>query len=437
MPGDREEDDVPPSILCLYWRGDETPLEFEVVHRLSAAGYRSSDRDFEVGREVVWAIAFEHEDHDAPFLIWVEERPDQDDPLLYSRARWATEEEMRGARDARWLVYVETLLDREAALPGYQRQLQLAAALGDDLVVACLDVCSFTLRSFLSLRELATSPAAPRPDSLYTIHFVVGEGDAAWLHTHGLARAGCPDLDVLGVPREDAGVAGEVIQAVAAQLLEVPPDGPIATHQFGQGLAVALHPWREVAEDFPPDILGGEDDRDDAYHGGARWILGESDGVAEGRLVPLGPTLDRMADNPILYVTLAATRRMEVLSRERWPQAAMAYYSGASADRRLLVKLGYPVDGSDRDREREHLWFEVQRIGKGTVEARLLNQPYRIARLAVDDVGVHDLALLTDFALHTSRGVYTPETIGEYGNVEVWTDPAEGACRVEGPVSEA
>ncbi|MBI4613392.1 MAG: DUF4026 domain-containing protein [Planctomycetes bacterium] len=415
-----------PSRLALYWRGEEPPMEYEVANRLGTSGYRGEETEFEEDPGVLWAQAVRLEDHSMPFFVWAEGRPSEDPLLLYNRVRWRDESELDAARSARWMIYVETLLEREDPVRSYQRQLSVAAALADDLVVACLDVSSFTLRSNLSLRELASSPAPPRPDALYTIHLVYNGDEEAWLHTHGLARAGAPELDILGVGRGQARVAGEVLQALSAQLLDagaqVEETGGV--HVFGHDLAVQLVPWRDAVEELSPGALGGARDRQDEFHGGFRFVCGEATGNAlDGSFVPLAPTLERMAGNPVVYVTHAETRRMEILARERWPLAAMAFFSLEPHDRRLLVKLGYRVDGG-KETDREHLWFEVLTIGKGTVEAKLLNEPYHIGRMKADEVGGHDLALLTDFTLSTPQGTFTPETIGEFGELDLFTDPA-------------
>jgi uncharacterized protein YegJ (DUF2314 family) len=80
----------------------------------------------------------------------------------------------------------------------------------------------------------------------------------------------------------------------------------------------------------------------------------------------------------------------------------------AEFEAKPMVKLGYVVDGG-KDKEREHLWFEVHSFGDdNTVEGTLVNEPYFIARIKAGERGRHSLDLLSDWTVLTPAGSITP-----------------------------
>jgi len=72
------------------------------------------------------------------------------------------------------------------------------------------------------------------------------------------------------------------------------------------------------------------------------------------------------------------------------------------------VKLGIPSEGAGGA---EHLWFDVQEATAKTVDATLINQPYIATSLREGQRGTFDLRLLTDWAIESPRGRYTPESV--------------------------
>src|SRR5581483_8408218 len=103
----------------------------------------------------------------------------------------------------------------EPPLKAYREQLAVARALAGPDLVALFDESAERLLAPGELDRLAASELAPR--DLFAIQSVgPGAGETYWVHTHGLARARVPELDLLGVPAAHREAASELLDAVAA-----------------------------------------------------------------------------------------------------------------------------------------------------------------------------------------------------------------------------
>src|SRR5204863_1250305 len=121
------------------------------------------------------------------------------------------------------------------------------------------------------------------PKELFAIHSVgPSSGETFWVHTHGLARARVPELDLLGVPPGGREAAGELLDATAALLLAhgVPPRG--APFPVGEGVLVALLPLHEALSRAPAKAPGGSESRDDEHREEERLVLAPAEARTGG-----------------------------------------------------------------------------------------------------------------------------------------------------------
>jgi hypothetical protein len=79
----------------------------------------------------------------------------------------------------------------------------------------------------------------------------------------------------------------------------------------------------------------------------------------------------------------------------------------AELDFPALVKLGYRVDGGGED-DREHLWFQVHEVHEDSVDATLINPPFRVSALRANERRRHPLELLSDWTIFTPFGQVDP-----------------------------
>jgi len=297
-------------------------------------------------------------------------------------------------------------------LDSLHAQLRLLAALAPE-AVAMLDVNALHARTGEWLRDAAAASVPPAPTSFFNVHSVFDDHRKAWLHTHGLHRMGCIELDVVGVRRRDAAALGELINNVARFFLDcgVPP--PNTRFHAGNDLPLVWLPWEAGLQrvDASP---GGMADRD-ADHGGERGILFAPSKESPDRLEPPRRYVPMIEADPIFYVSPAETERMERLARERLP-SFLALQTRYAKNRKwdFHVKLGFPTDDNSDGHTcggAEHLWFDVHSATAKSVDGTLLNQPYRIRSLRQGQRGTFDVKLLTDWAIESPRGRYTPESV--------------------------
>lgn len=411
-----------PSTLFLFWSEDEPPALDELRFRVADDGEPDEEPDQDHHTDWFWSQMFRHYQSDCPILVWACRR--SEGLLFHSGAiRWRDAEEQRRALACEWLIGVETLLDPRAPHESYQRQLRFGLLLCPESP-AVYDASSLRLRPGKAAELLAQSETPPRSAELFTTHAVgpAPDDSGCWVHSHGLRRASCPDIDLLAVP-EDLCEAGALLIAGAAELL-IAGGRPEAGRPFevGPRLEVSWRPWRSVVEGRP-GLLGGADDRRGAGndHAGERIVL----------LAPRAPEgADPLSSRPLaalaalarprgaLLLPRAETARMARLARERWPIFGMLFARGSrDPGWSFFVKLAY----SSPRAAAEHLWFRVEDIKPDRLRATLVNEPLELDVLEDGDESWHPLERLTDWLIRCPLGLFEPETadqLWEVGRVE-------------------
>jgi len=297
-------------------------------------------------------------------------------------------------------------------LDSLHTQLRLLAALAPN-AVAMLDLNAFRTRTGDWLRDAASASVAPAPTSFFTVHSVIDDRRNAWLHTHGLHRMGCIELDIVGVRHRDECALGELINNVAKLFLDrgVPP--PNTRFHAGNDFPLVWLPWEAGLQQVGASP-GGLADRD-AAHGGERGILFAPEKHGSERLESPRRYVRSIEADPVFYLSSAETERMQKLARERLP-SFLSLQSRFAKDQKweFHVKLGLPTDDNAEGHTCngvEHLWFDVESATNKSVDGTLLNRPFRIARLRQGQRGRFDLKLLTDWTIQSPRGHYTPESV--------------------------
>ena len=319
--------------------------------------------------------------------------------------------EFDAALRSQFFVSVTCKLGRNV-LESLHAQVRLLAALAPN-AVAMLDLNALHARTGDWIRDAASASVPPAPTSFFTVHSVFDDHRNAWLHTHGLHRMGCIELDIVGVRRRHAAALGDLINGVARFFLDcgVPP--PNTRFHAGNDLPLVWLPWEAglLQVDASP---GGAADRD-AGHGCERGILFAPAKDSPERLEPPRSYVRLIEADPIFYVSPAETARMQRLARERLP-SFLALQSRYAKNRKwdFQVKLGFATDNNAEGHTCsgvEHLWFDVQSATRMSVDGTLVNQPYHVARLRQGQRGTFDLRLLTDWAIESPGGRYTPESV--------------------------
>lgn len=391
-----------PSTLFILWPEAEAPLEEEVRLALEAGigGIQWID-ELESGGEVLWGVVGRSEQMPADTLIWAEERGELSSGMI-ADGLWHPEERERGLA-AKWLVGVETFLDPKAPQASFQAQLRVLAHACVPGLVAVYDDNALVVRSGRQILDLALSDVPSRLSTLYAIHSVGGRG-GSWLHTHGLGRAGLPEIELIAMPGDYLREGYELLDAVADGLmagLTPAADGILSLHD---DLQVRALPLEDAASFLPSDCAGGVEDRvgDEGSHGGRRLVLLD----ARDPGPPLR-VLTRLADGGSVYKARGETDRQAALARGRWGIFGQLFTLRRGGSWRFHVKVGFA--GATEPDLRENLWFEVLDLRPGEIRGRLISEPRHVADLRAEEVSWLPVDRLTDWLIVTPEGCYDPE----------------------------
>jgi hypothetical protein len=303
----------------------------------------------------------------------------------------------------------QVLADRKRLLFWLRALMQGAGVIG-------VDTASQLLWSPAMLEDELAHDADLDIEALYTIHAVGDASDKSrvpWLHTHGLDALGAFDIDVLEPSPLFVSNCGDPLRATAFAALE----GTIApgTARFElahPGGAVRLVPVEEFHAHASPEHQQLR--TLDAAHGAPRAVLCEPVGGLFGRWrtkpVP-SRFLSTMSDDRFVTpFSTAATALMAERARHTLAVFGRLREEFASLDLPAVAKLGYEVEGGNAD-EREHLWFEVHNVAADTIDATLVNRPFRVPGLTVGERREHDQARLTDWTIMSPEGQMTPRNL--------------------------
>lgn len=398
-----------PTTLIALWPHQRPPLLGEVLAAAGDSFHRRAEVVEEVqgGAEVIWSRAVRIPDHGQPVVIWSEP----------ARPLGREELDDSAARQCRWIVGAETVLDAQDPLGDFARMIRWLAGSVADLP-ALLDANSGRWHLRDALQEgLLADDLPPLPEALWIVHAVGNADGSTWMHTHGLARCGRPELEMLEVPQRYATTACELLSAIAGRLLEETPPPPGEPYEIGGDLAVTFRRWQEVAPLIAAGVPGGMADRgpeDHAAHRGVRAVVCPASAQGAGQDLRLWPqdALEAVAEGGIpLYLSRQATEHAAAQARVTWPrlQEAFASLAGGAGEPpvRFLIKAGHVLPG-EPDAPREHIWFEVKRFEGDRARGALLNTPVVIGSIKRGESVWIDRETVSDWSVRTPLGVFGP-----------------------------
>ncbi len=344
------------------------------------------------------------------FMIWLQRKIHLDDWHFEGRGMTAAEQDR--IDDSVWALGVGTTLGDDP-LTDYHRLLKVLYAVAPD-APAVLDISSCSLHPGRWFREAAQSDIAPHPRTLFSIHSVNDpEGpDHLWLHTHGLLRCGVIEFEMFDIPPSYISEAVEMMEHVCIGAIEHGAGKARTKFSPGENIEIEWVPWPEAARKFSGKLGARDKDRDD-YHRLPSGVIIHRRGIGPfASMTPPLEAFDIIRGAPIFYISNLETRRMRQLAIQRLPLLRKAFdlyrdHPGYA----FFVKLGFPIEPSDSDDSREHLWFQIENMTEGQIFGKLLNAPIRVPELKVGEMDWRDLNLLTDWHLQTPGRRYDPDSI--------------------------
>ncbi len=375
-----------------------------------------------------WLLALDHPPASAPVFVWVG-AVTKPSFVVGADVLDGTARERTRYGEARWQVSIQHALELHDPTASYRFLLQLALQLVPELP-ALYDPHAMVLRPGAAVERLCRSRTPPPADTLYRTHAVVATMEEecgtptspVWVHTHGLARTGLPDLELLDVPPHCLTAAAKLVNLLAACCIGEPEtlrEG--MSVEVVRGHPVSVRSLAEVAARLRADQAGSlQDDARSPDHLGYRMAVVDPDAPAR---TPIGCLEALAAGATVAGGSRLETRRRAERARDAWPAFGMAFARHRTdADYEFIVQLGHPVAGAppvpgglpligDHVEEREHLWFQVLAIAPDRVRARLLDEPLAVPALRPGDVAWHDLDLLSDWTVGRPEGPLRPQDV--------------------------
>ncbi len=305
----------------------------------------------------------------------------------------------------------------EDAQAGLHLQLKVLTA----MVPEALAVVDFSRERVLSpiwAKMAAASQVDPGLDYLFAVQAVY-EGGPVWLHSHGLARCGFPELEALNVPKEKVQMVGEMVVSLAEQVIDrggfPEEDKPVMVSKLSEddALVVSWRRWERCMQDYPKGTLGLEGDRGEGHNGpsGVLSFYETPEDMERGRRTPLGEFDPERYQHPMQLLTTRETERMQALAVERLEWLRQGF---AQSEAKSIVKMGLDQDTGREEEDdfyngKEHIWFELKELREHSLVGSLINEPYFISGLHEGDELEVELDRLTDWRLYRDGRQITPD----------------------------
>ena len=413
------------STMYLFLAGDEPPSKEAVENTLKEWGWEMGPHEVLARMEgVEWAEALGNDE--VIFLVSLEKADELTLKLIHlDEARVEEERTRENARNAKWLLRVETQWDAHYPMDSFRQQVQFCAAISVSRKVPVYDFNSTHLYSCEEVYDLAFGKVPPKTTSLFVVHDLYPpEGpdhDGHWMHTHGLNRAGLPEFELLNVPARHVEPAGELLVAVADLLLGGGQPPLRKTVQVGGSLKVSLIEWEKFVFQLPLETVGGMHSR--TRESGEWYVFRPGYRVAVVSQKPKGFFKKKWslpvtvlaaiakAEEGTIWKSIAEIERSKILANDRW-HIFRKLYERKRDDWKFLLKLGCPIDASAS--RHEYLWFNVLELEQDRVRATLRTQPFGAKKFKPGEEAWHPLDKIADWKVLTPDRDVQPEDATQF-----------------------
>lgn len=294
------------------------------------------------------------------------------------------------ASDARWVVFVETILDSRRPVEDAVALAASVARAGGVRTRLVFDPGLGVAWGTDETEALFLAKDGPVDERhLYRVELVARDraNGPFWVATVGLARIGRPEIEMLEVPGGRLRAALELIDAVAARLVEEELPAAGSPFEAGPGVKVAFVPVHEVIETIAPDAPGGARDRGRLPAGprAAICAAGKRGAFRQVWVAPL-EELDRISANQAgLFIAPRVGAVRARVARESFAAFRRAHGRRGDGEAVFLAKVAVPAP----DGGREHAWITIESLrtdGGSGLLARDGRGPERI-EFALADLG--------------------------------------------------
>lgn len=362
----------------------------------------------------VWSMTLRHPEWGEALVLCPRIfRKPPDNILQYVRFLSDAEREAIRASGTGLVVWVKpqhgnVLRDRKLALR------YLHALMGKD-GVAAIDMQSQLYWTPDMLADELCHDADLDVEALYCLHAVRNKGEEQdyWTHSHGLKEIGFFDFSIINPAKN---IQTDFFRSQAFRIVE-------GEAKVGEKTLLTLNPRLEAKfvsmRDFIKQgdrvavklIEGGLDESHlengavfcDEPQGGWQNRI-SSKGISPSRALVTG-----LPENCLMIFSKNASDLMAERARGTYSvfRSLWEELSSAGLAMHALAKVWYVTDNGNLD-DKEHLWFEVKGFTDNALDAILVNQPYKIARMKEGDRGMRPVEQLSDWVIITPAGHVTP-----------------------------
>lgn len=322
-----------------------------------------------------------------------------------------TEDEIESVKSSKHFLSLITDIKVENPGEAFLEQVTTLITLAPDAVIL-LDETSFRINSGDWARDVLQNQIVPNPERMYSIHPVF-QDEELWIHSHGLERFGLKNIEMLKAEKSKANMYIEFFNYVVKRLMN---DNKVNLNEeivVGNKFSIVLREFNKVNHRLGSFIVGNRNDRNE-NHPTDNLIILESNGknlLGQEKFSLIKDIEERLANNPIFFISKEETQRMSQLAQKKFKDFAELFIKYKDSDDfKFLAKFGYefdePVNGGD---EKEHLWFEVLDVKGEELKVKLLNKPYHVEKLKVNEVYNNNIENLTDLLIGSKIGTFSPD----------------------------
>ncbi|MCA1960772.1 MAG: DUF2314 domain-containing protein [Desulfomonile sp.] len=349
--------------------------------------------------------------------------------LIPRNSRGLSDNDRQIIRDARMIARVRLSTSRQTGLDHLRLVVQVTEAIREETGGVVQDAISHVLWGTDAWKRVADG----RTTDLVSahVHFeALEESGSVWIHTHGMAKFGIPDVEMEGVPDEFASTGMRLLTMMARSLIRALEIGTLSLQaKFHlEGTPVLFKLRRYPSDDeghFPAGslkVFPYVADYDPASPATMRHVLRMLARKPSREARPEGPDLRRTRTphtaTPEAQTTLLRQKLLEAHSRARTdlPVFKKLFQEwGMSPEQVFAVKVGFPLgDGAF-----EWMWVSLDAWRGGTIVGFLENGPtarkdlHKGCRVQVSEGEVFDWAIVRDGAI--VKGAYTERVMPREG----------------------
>ncbi len=287
-------------------------------------------------------------------------------------------------------------------------ELKLATLLVPNLM-AIIDESAERLFPRQWVKMTTTSKELPSAKDLFSIQAIIGKNNQVWLHTHGLARCGLTELEILDSPKEMSQHHFNILNTYAMYLIDKKePTNEKASYigllSNNHPIVVTSVPWTEALCQFKNLKTGGKLDRKNGHNSRTSIIfLYKNEEDEQNDIVSKVSIYDDLwMDNPLFFISDEETKRMKNVAIERFDYVKKAFKNKNS----ILLKIGLPMKEKGQF---EHIWFEILELKDDKFKARLTQEPYYFPDIHVGYENWYQIEDITDWIIYTEKYTITPD----------------------------